>query len=256
MLTKTNSDSRITQTKASERNPLAMILKGLFLVGAIGSLVLISRGNQSEESTEVMGDLTSARRRAASDCPEGYKKAAWTTYYSYPCCCGVGSTNYVNTCSQTECAGFNGCHWAGAFSYSGHKTHDWLKTNGVVAFYSNKKVTGEANSDFKNKKLKVCTTSSCGTTFEVTALDTCSDDDCPVCKDTNGNVGEGEICDREGAKVVGGCCSWNAKKGDGYLIDMEVETLAANFANHCSTTNCRTSGDAYTPEDTICWKLA
>ena len=162
--------------------------------------------------------LVAASSAQVIDCPAGFTSSRWTTYYSYPCCC-KGNPNYSPQCDTTECDDYDGCKWSGDFAYIDHKSYDWVASHSIVAFFALKD-----NRKYANKNLMVLDTHS-GKNFTVLVGDTCGDDDC------------------------GGCCTKGAEGAGGFLIDMEVETLA----RHYPKTDVD-SGVATTPRSAICWK--
>lgn len=125
-----------------------------------------------------------------------WKRATATYYTSYPECCHDASAD------QSECKDFSGCKYEGMFAaFPDKKPKAWVEANNIVAFYQapNRKNRDEWDSKWKNKKLLLRNPQT-GTTMEVTVVDTCDDDDCK------------------------GCCSANANKNGGYLVDLEYNT--------------------------------
>lgn len=169
---------------------------------------------------------------------------------SYPECC------HSKSADQTECEDYNGCKWEGQFAGVGYKPKSWVKEHNIVAFYRapesrNRKVCllaspprpacmlacsspghpwlliaatqpvapctmlianvpaahpappslppQEWDSKWKNKALRIRNPQS-GKVMEALVVDTCSDSDC------------------------NGCCSKNAKRHGGTLIDLEHYT--------------------------------
>ncbi|KAI7837505.1 hypothetical protein COHA_008641 [Chlorella ohadii] len=87
---------------------------------------------------------------------------------------------------STECDDFSGCEWAGQFAgVSGKKSRSWVRERNIVAFFE----AGRSEVGGREEGGKAST-----------VLDTCSDDDCD------------------------GCCTSNALKNGGYLIDLEAAT--------------------------------
>lgn len=125
-----------------------------------------------------------------------WKKATATWYSSYPECC------HDKNADQTECDDYSGCKYEGQFAaFDGKKSKDWVQSNNIVAFYEAPNSSNRKNWDkkWKNKKLRIRNPKN-GKTLDVTVVDTCDDDDCK------------------------GCCSKNAQKNGGYLIDLEKNT--------------------------------
>ena len=151
-----------------------------------------------------------------------WKTAHWTSYDSYPRCCAEND-NYDPKADKTECKKNSGCHWAGMFAYKdctgtdstgrkdkkgnsdGQCTEAFVQKNNIVAFYS----TSGDHLKYKDKKITIKAKGPISKTWvTLTALvvDTCADKDCS------------------------GCCSTNAGKStDGFLIDMESETVKRYF---------------------------
>ena len=69
-----------------------------------------------------------------------------------------------------------------------------------------------------------------GTNFTVLVADTCGDDSCD------------------------GCCTKNAKKGGGFLIDMEVQTLARYFKPSNGPVESGVACPPHGCEDHLCWR--
>lgn len=134
-----------------------------------------------------------------------WMRAAATWYTSHPKCC-KGASNYDAKADKKECDENNGCTWAGQFAGLNKKLSPAeVAKRDIVAFYDAKNQKGDKkaaqswwNKNVKGKKIELKKPD--GTTMIVEALDTCSDSDC------------------------GGCCTKNANKGGGYLIDLEEST--------------------------------
>lgn len=125
-----------------------------------------------------------------------WKKATATWYSSYPECC------HDKSADQSECEDFSGCKYEGLFAGAkGKQPKDWVEKNNIVAFYEapNDRNRKEWNKKWSNKKIRVRNTKT-GKVLEAVILDTCDDGDC------------------------NGCCSKNAKKNGGYLVDFERNT--------------------------------
>uniref|UniRef100_A0A7S2P1C9 Barwin domain-containing protein n=1 Tax=Zooxanthella nutricula TaxID=1333877 RepID=A0A7S2P1C9_9DINO len=136
----------------------------------------------------------------------------WTYYISYAPCC-QGNPNYDPAAGTGECDYYNACQWSGYFAYkNGQQSFDWVKSNNLVAFYT---VNGN-NGDFASKRIRV---QAAGKTIEAQIVDTCGDSDC------------------------NGCCSRNANKGGGNLVDMEYWTVMNNF------------GSTDVAYGDVCWQL-
>lgn len=126
----------------------------------------------------------------------GWQKATATWYTSYPACCHDKSAN------QSECDDYSGCKWEGMFAaFDKKQPKEWVEANNIVAFYEapNDKNRKEWDKKWKNKKIRIRNPKN-GKTMDVLVVDTCDDGDCS------------------------GCCSKNASKNGGYLIDLESNT--------------------------------
>lgn len=132
-----------------------------------------------------------------------FKSAMATWYQSYPPCCKK-SPNYDKNADKSECSDYNGCTWMGQF-LGVDKTvpYEDVKARNIISFYdlANQKGSGESwwKSNVKGKKVELRNPAT-GKTLIAEALDSCFDSDC------------------------NGCCSKQAKKGGGYLIDLEINT--------------------------------
>ena len=124
----------------------------------------------------------------------GWQTAAATWYASYPKCCSDPNAD------QTECEDNNGCAYQGAFmGVEGRKPRQWVADNNIAAVFQppNRQNLDGWHQKWKGKLLEI---KRPGKNLIVTALDTCNDDDCK------------------------GCCTKNASKGGGTLIDLEINT--------------------------------
>ena len=127
----------------------------------------------------------------------GWNTATATWYTSYPECCRPGFKG-----DRAECRKSGGCKYQGMFAaLDGKKSEDWVKANDIVAVFQspNSRNRKEWAAKWKNKRLRIRNPKT-GKVMEVTALDTCDDNDC------------------------GGCCTENANKNGGTLIDLERNT--------------------------------
>lgn len=148
-------------------------------------------------------DTTKTRKPKKTKKPSGgaggggsWKKATATWYTSYPECCHNKSVD------QSECDDYSGCKYEGMFAaFDGKKSKEWVQANNIVAFYAspNSQNRKEWAKRWKNKKLRLRNPKT-GKTLDVTVVDTCDDKDCS------------------------GCCSKNANKNGGFLIDLERNT--------------------------------
>jgi len=168
-------------------------------------------------TTNVIGTTTTTSRASNT----GWKNALWTAYESWPRCC-AGNPNYDPTANTDECTKFNGCRWAGYFAYKscsganstgkpGQCTIDFVRNNNLVSFFS---ISGE-HRQYQGKTIRI---EAKGKTIEALVVDTCGDSDCPW--------------------PPPGCCSTNAGKSkDGFLIDMERETVLKHWPEFTDPAN-------------------
>ena len=123
--------------------------------------------------------------------------ATATTYTSYPECCKPGFRG-----ERSECDDYGGCKYQGMFeAFPDKKSQEWVRSNNIVSVFQspNSQNRKEWDSKWKNKRLRIRNPKT-GKVMEVTAVDTCDDGDC------------------------GGCCTKNANKNGGTLIDLEMNT--------------------------------
>ena len=128
----------------------------------------------------------------------GWNRATATHYTSYPECCRNKSAN------QSECKYYNGCKWEGAFAaFNERKPREWVESNNIVAFYQspNDRNRKDWAKKWKLKKIMLRNPRT-GKEMEATIVDTCDDSDCPKTS----------------------CCSTNANKNGGTLVDLEYNT--------------------------------
>lgn len=149
--------------------------------------------------------------RSGGDTGSGGNGGEWNTgyatwYNSYPACC-KDSPTYDKNADTKECTQYSGCKYMGRFAgYKGQMSHSDVKNTNIVAFYddahqggSKKEASSWWNANAKNKEIEIRHPAS-GKIMKVKVMDTCGNHDC------------------------GGCCSRNAKKGGGYLLDLEGYT--------------------------------
>jgi hypothetical protein len=137
---------------------------------------------------------TAAKPAAAVQPKTEWQTAAATWFVSYPKCCSDPSAD------QTECKQNNGCAYQGAFmGVDGRKPRQWVEDNNIAAVFQppNRQNLDGWRNKWKGKRLEI---KRPGKNLIVTALDTCNDSDC------------------------NGCCTSNASKGGGTLIDLEINT--------------------------------
>lgn len=137
-------------------------------------------GSGGKAGNDSGGDNTGGNPNPGDPCSAAgltWKSANKTNFESYP---DPGSE---------ECIKYNGCMWAGQFSFcDGTKTEDWVSKHNIAAVFP---ADGLENHDICIKQGNK--------TMVVTVLDTCGDDDCD------------------------GCCTQNRGNAD-RLIDLEKYT--------------------------------
>jgi len=206
---------------SQHNNKMNLKLAGVLALFALG-VEAASTANLIPRMEELMAptNSTAEMRRADTACPSGYQKAGWTTYASYPCCCKEND-NYDELCDTDECDNYSGCSYQGTFAYSDDLTEKEVAKKAIIAFFAK---TG--NSDYDSHYMEVHDPVS-GKSATVQAIDTCADSDCD------------------------NCCTQNSR-GDGFLVDMEINTLRDYFKS--TLEEGETLGKEYTPRDYICWK--
>ncbi|PSC74732.1 hypothetical protein C2E20_2301 [Micractinium conductrix] len=140
------------------------------------------------------------RKRSASGSPKSsqspsrWQRASATYYNSYPECCSSKRAD------QTECWHYSGCEWQGLFAaFNDRKSKSWVAANNLAAVFQVGQSRGEWERRWKNAKLLIRNPRT-GKTMEVQVADTCSDSDCS------------------------GCCTRNARRSGGTLVDLEFHT--------------------------------
>lgn len=129
----------------------------------------------------------------------GWKKATSTYYWSYPKCC-PDSPTYDKNADKSECDDYSGCRWMGQFSaLSGKQPFDWVKNTNIAAFFEVGQTEDSWKRKWKNRKLRIRNPKT-NMAMDVVVYDRCGDSDC------------------------GGCCTKNAQKNGGTLIDLEWHT--------------------------------
>jgi len=123
-----------------------------------------------------------------------------TSYASYASCCQK-SPNYDPHAPTTECTQDSACKYVGEFDALGHKSYEYVQSTNIVSFYSTNPT--HSYDSLKNKYIWIKNPKN-GIVLKAIVGDTCWDGDCSQ----------------------GQCCSDNARKGGGYLIDIEMNTLA------------------------------
>lgn len=131
--------------------------------------------------------------------------ATATHYDSWPRCCKE-SPNYDPNADTTECDVYSGCRWKGMFAgVSGQKSYQWVKDTNIVSFYEVGQTPESWERKWKGKRVELRNPST-GKTLSGTILDRCDDSDCK------------------------GCCTRNAKRNGGTLIDLEWHTAERFYA--------------------------
>lgn len=172
-------------------NVLIVAVAGLGMLSMLAAAVLVV-------GIMVLRNRPSSDHTAVDGGGGGWKKATATFYNSYPACC-EGSPTYKPGASRTECDEFSGCTYMGQFAALGKKDYDWVRNNNITAFFEVGQSDATWKSKWANKTLTIRNPST-GKTMDVLVADTCGDGDC------------------------GGCCTSNAKKNGGALVDLEYHT--------------------------------
>lgn len=140
--------------------------------------------------------------------PQGQWTSATATHYaSYPSCC-KNSPN-KRPIDKSECTDYSGCKYQGEFSgLERSLSYDQVRSRNIVSFFdaahqgrgkSKKEAMSWWEANVKGKRIEIKNPDT-GKTMIVEALDTCGDWDC------------------------GGCCTKEANKHGGFLIDIEEHT--------------------------------
>ncbi|KAL4451342.1 hypothetical protein ABPG77_009414 [Micractinium sp. CCAP 211/92] len=165
-------------------------------------------GNGKHGGNNNDGDRASAQssdKKGGSSGSGGKWYTATATYYnSYPPCCHDSSAD------QSECDDYSGCQWEGQFAaLDGKQSKSWVKKNNIVSFFEppNSQNRKEWDRKWKNKTLRLRNPDT-GATLDVKVLDTCDDADCD------------------------GCCTHNANKNGGHLVDLEYYTAKRFWGSH------------------------
>lgn len=180
---------------------LMVCLSASFVVVAVATWLLINQDNAKSGGNT--GDKTPVAPASSALVPlqggSGWKKATATHYDSYPKCC-PDSPTYDKNADKSECDDYSGCRWMGMFSgFPEKKSLAWVKNTNIASFFEVGQTASSWNSKWKNKRLQIRNPKT-GKGMDVLVVDRCDDDDC------------------------GGCCTKNAKKNGGTLIDLEWHT--------------------------------
>ena len=117
---------------------------------------------------------------AAQDCETEWRKAALTSYTSYP---EPGSE---------ECIAYNGCTWAGQFyGLAEAQSREWVAAHNIAAVHE---------KDWASLGMKVLELRQGERQIEVEVIDLCSDADCDGCC-TRNLGGDGYLIDLETATM-------------------------------------------------------
>ena len=177
---------------------LIVVLAGMMMSSVLAAVVLVVvllwlRNRPAKEDTPKPVDTPKP-----GDGGGEWKKATATFYHSYPECCEGGPT-YRPGADRTECDEFSGCSYQGTFAALGKKDYAWVQKNNLASVFEVGQSDASWKSKWANKTLTIRNPST-GKTMDVLVADTCGDGDC------------------------GGCCTDNAKKNGGVLVDLEVHT--------------------------------
>jgi hypothetical protein len=129
-----------------------------------------------------------------------------TWYTSYAACCPK-NPNYSKSADKKECTDYSACSYPGAFAgLEKSISIGEVERRNIVAYFSeagqkgdSKKAQSWWDKNAKGKKV-IIKHPTTGKTLTCEVLDTCGNKDC------------------------GNCCSKQAKKGGGTLIDLEINT--------------------------------
>lgn len=177
----------------------ALCCVAVMLVAAIVVVLVVNRGRKTSEPPPPPTPPDVNGSPGEGDGGGEWSTANATYYLSYPPCC-KGSPNYDPKADTTECDVYSGCKYQGMFAaLNDKKSYNWVRDNNIAAVFETGQTAGSWASKWKNKKLRVRNPSN-GKTLDVTVLDRCDDGDCD------------------------GCCTKNANKGGGMLIDLEYHT--------------------------------
>ena len=187
-----------------------MLLLALSL--GVGILVLVT---QADDDTNNDGANKSPDNKSPDNkspdnkSPEQQSSGTWnkaysTVYNSFPPCC-PSSPTYDARASTTECDNYMGCDYLGTFAALGKQEFEFVKNTNIVAFFQSGQTPESWRKDWAKKKLRLRNPAT-GKTMDVTVADTCGDNDCK------------------------GCCTKNANRNGGTLIDLENFTAKRFFA--------------------------
>ena len=129
-----------------------------------------------------------------------FKKATATYFWSYPACCHDSPT-YDPSADTDECSAYSGCTWMGQFAgLDDMKSHEWVKQHNIASFFEIGQTENSWRRKWRQKTLKIRNPKTMKTMC-VQIHDRCDDDDCSYA-----------------------CCTENARKNEGTLIDLEWNT--------------------------------
>ncbi|KAL4420742.1 hypothetical protein ABPG75_010398 [Micractinium tetrahymenae] len=116
----------------------------------------------------------------------------------------------LDDADRSECDDYSGCKWEGQFAaLNGKQSKSWVKKTNIVSFFESPNSQNRKGWDrkWKNKTLRIRNPDT-GKTLDVKVLDTCDDADCD------------------------GCCTQNANKNGGHLVDLEYYTAQRFWGSH------------------------
>lgn len=181
----------------------AMLLSTCVLVCAV---VGLSPGKEISQGIARLPGLRGNGGNGGNGNKGSRGRAYATHYWSYPPCC-KNSPNYDPRASTSECTSFSGCQYMGMFAgLQGQQSFDWVQNNNIAAVFTVGQSVESWRRQWANKRLRVRDPST-GRSLVVTVVDTCGDGDCD------------------------GCCTQNANKGGGMLIDLESHTARRLFGS-------------------------
>lgn len=182
---------------------LLVVAAGMAGCSVLASVVLliVNANKKADPPADASSDTAAATTTTATG-GSGWQKAYMTHYTSYAPCC-KNSPNYDPKADKSECTDYSACKYLGQFAgINGTKSLDWVKNNRIAAFFRTGESAGTWKSKWSGKDILV--RNNKGTTLKVKIVDTCGDQDC---------MSNGE-----------GCCTRNANKGGGTLVDLEWYT--------------------------------
>lgn len=172
------------------------------LAAGIGMLLLADEQAPDASPPDSSSDSTSGSSPSAAG--GKWQKAYATVYNSFAKCC-KDSPTYDPDASTTECDKNNACRYTGTFAALGRKPYEWVRDNNIVAAFKVGQTDASWRRDFANRKVRLRNAKT-GATLDAVVGDTCGDHDCDD------------------------CCTENASRGGGMLIDLEAHTARRFYA--------------------------